>query len=61
MRSRAVGRTFFASQGGWLAEHLGWVWFYVASASLAIPGLVLLVWLMRLYPTEKSIAAASHA
>jgi len=57
----AFGRTFFASGGGWLVEHLGWVLFYVTSATLAIPGLILLIWLMRLYPTEKSIHAQSAA
>jgi PAT family beta-lactamase induction signal transducer AmpG len=57
----AVGRTLLSSGSGWLSEQLGWTQFFIVSTGLAIPGLLLLVWLMRLYPTEKSIAAASHA
>ena len=49
----AVGRTLLSSGSGWLATELGWVNFFVASTGLAIPGLILLVWLMRLYPTER--------
>ena len=56
----AVGRTLLSSGSGWLSEQLGWTQFFIVSTGLAIPGLLLLVWLMRLYPTEKSIAAASH-
>lgn len=43
----AVPRTFLASFGGWMAEHLGWVHFFLASAAAALPGLALLLWLMR--------------
>jgi len=57
----AVGRTLLSSGSGWLSEQLGWTDFFIASTALAIPGLVLLVWLMRLYPTEKPLAEASHA
>src|SRR5262249_54829061 len=48
----AVGRTLLSSGSGWLSEQLGWTDFFIVSTALAIPGLVLLVWLMRLYPTE---------
>ena len=48
----AVGRTELASVSGWLSEQMSWAMFFTASAALAIPGLLLLVWLMRLYPTE---------
>ena len=57
----AVGRTLLSSGSGWLATQLGWVNFFVVSTGLAIPGLILLVWLMRLYPTERPIQAQSHA
>lgn len=43
----AVPRTFLSSFGGWLAEHLGWMHFFLTSAAAAIPGLALLLWLMR--------------
>jgi PAT family beta-lactamase induction signal transducer AmpG len=42
-----VPRTFLASSGGSLAENIGWVHFFLMNAMLAIPGLVLLLWLMR--------------
>lgn len=43
----AVGMRLFAAGGGWLAEQLGWVWFWSGSALLAVPGLLLLWWLQR--------------
>ncbi len=43
----AVGRTVFAAGGGWLAEQLGWFWFFVASTGCALPGLAVLLWMMR--------------
>ena len=44
----AVGRTLLSSGGGWLADRLDWVWFFVASAGCALPGLIVLVfWLRR--------------
>ncbi len=57
----AVGRTLLSSGSGWLSQQLGWTDFFIVSTGLAIPGLVLLIWLMRLYPTEKSIHAQSAA
>jgi PAT family beta-lactamase induction signal transducer AmpG len=47
-----MGRTLLSMGSGWLAAQLGWPMFFVASTGLAIPGLLLLLWLMRLYPTE---------
>lgn len=42
-----VGRTTLSSAGGWLADHVDWVSFFVLSAVAAIPGLLLLLVLMR--------------
>ena len=42
----AFARNFFVSAGGAVAEWLGWIWFFVASVGLPLPGLVLLAWLM---------------
>jgi PAT family beta-lactamase induction signal transducer AmpG len=47
----AAGRTMLSSGSGWLAAQLGWAPFFIATAFLAVPGLLLLFWLMRLYPT----------
>jgi len=43
----ALGRTVLASGGGWAAQELGWVPFFIASTGAAVPGLLLLLWLMR--------------
>lgn len=42
-----VGRTTLSSGGGWLADQVDWVSFFVLSAAAAIPGLLLLWHLMR--------------
>ncbi len=43
----AQARTLFAAGGGWLADHLGWTMFFLTTIAAAVPGLVMLVWLMR--------------
>src|SRR6476660_9097763 len=43
----AVGRTYLSSGAGFLAENVGWVWFFALSALTALPSLVLLVWLQQ--------------
>jgi PAT family beta-lactamase induction signal transducer AmpG len=44
----AVGRTTLSSGGGFVAESTGWFWFFVVSALVAIPSLILLAWLQAL-------------
>jgi len=46
----AVGRTTLAASGGWLSEQLDWVWFFAATTLAALPGLLMVVWLMRRFP-----------
>jgi PAT family beta-lactamase induction signal transducer AmpG len=46
----AFGRTVLSSGGGWLADQVDWVTFFVLTTGLAIPGLLLLAWLIQLYP-----------
>jgi PAT family beta-lactamase induction signal transducer AmpG len=43
----AVGRTTLAAWGGWLADHLGWIDFFVLATFAGLPGLLMLLWLMR--------------
>ena len=50
----AWGRTLLSSGSGWLAVRLGWPVFFIASTGLAVPGLLLLLWLSRLYPTPRA-------
>jgi PAT family beta-lactamase induction signal transducer AmpG len=42
-----VGRTMLSSGGGWLADKVDWVTFFAISAAAALPGLLLLVWMIR--------------
>jgi MFS transporter, PAT family, beta-lactamase induction signal transducer AmpG len=43
----AVGRTTLSASGGALADALGWVPFFVLSTTACLPGLALLLWIMR--------------
>jgi PAT family beta-lactamase induction signal transducer AmpG len=52
----ATARTFLASGGGWLAEQLGWVGYFVLSTAAAVPGLALLAWMMYAFPRPQSPA-----
>ena len=46
----AQGRTVMSSGSGWLADHMDWINFWALTALMAIPGLLLLLWIARLYP-----------
>ncbi len=43
----AVGRTTLAASGGAIAEAIGWIPFFFVSMAAAVPGLLLLLWLMQ--------------
>tara|TARA_B100000886_G_scaffold307074_1_gene239839 strand:+ start:10240 stop:11538 length:1299 start_codon:yes stop_codon:yes gene_type:complete len=43
----AFGRTLMAMLSGWLVDSLGWVWFFLGTSFLAIPGLLLLLWIKQ--------------
>ncbi len=43
----AVGRTTLSASGGALADALGWTPFFILSTAACLPGLALLVWVMR--------------
>jgi PAT family beta-lactamase induction signal transducer AmpG len=45
----AFGRTLLSSSGGWLADQVDWVSFFLLTTLAALPGLVLLWWLGRRY------------
>jgi PAT family beta-lactamase induction signal transducer AmpG len=57
----ALGRTWLSSGSGWLADHTDWFTFWSLTALLAIPGLLLLLWIMRLYPTGAIIQRSPAA
>ena len=54
----AFGRTWLSSSGGWLAEHTDWVTFFVVSTVIALPGLLLLLWMMKHLPLKLQIQKA---
>jgi MFS transporter, PAT family, beta-lactamase induction signal transducer AmpG len=54
----SIGRTVLSAPGGNLAEQMGWVSFFVFSTAVAVPGLLLLLWMMRRYPTPARVASA---
>lgn len=56
----AQGRTWLSSGSGWLADRTDWVSFWSLTALLAVPGLLLLLWIMRLYPTGAVIEHESE-
>jgi PAT family beta-lactamase induction signal transducer AmpG len=43
----AFGRTTLSAGGGWIAAQTGWTMFWMLTTLLAIPGLLLLLWLWR--------------
>jgi PAT family beta-lactamase induction signal transducer AmpG len=46
----AIGRTVLSSPGGVLVEQMGWFNYFILSTFVAIPGLLLLLYMMRRYP-----------
>jgi PAT family beta-lactamase induction signal transducer AmpG len=46
----AFTRTVLASGGGWFADHVDWVTYFLVTGLAAIPGLMLLLWLMKRGP-----------
>ena len=51
----AVPRTVLAASGGYVAETLGWAPFFVLTTVAALPGLLILWWLMRRAPAVSSL------
>jgi PAT family beta-lactamase induction signal transducer AmpG len=55
----AYGRTLMSSGSGWLADHMSWFAFWASTSLMAIPGLLLLLWIQRIYPDEKHLVPAA--
>jgi PAT family beta-lactamase induction signal transducer AmpG len=51
-----VTRTVFASGGGWLADHMDWSGYFVLTTFAAMPGLIVLVWLIKRLPAQENPA-----
>ncbi|HRK95254.1 MAG TPA: MFS transporter, partial [Rhodospirillales bacterium] len=48
----ALSRTVLSSGAGWLADQMTWTSFFIATTLAAIPGLLLLVWMIRTFPPQ---------
>lgn len=48
----AFGRTWMSASSGWIAEQTDWVTFFVISTFAAIPGLIMLLWMMKRLPIK---------
>jgi len=46
----AFGRTWLSAGSGWLADQTDWVTFFVASTFVALPGLLMCVWMIKRLP-----------
>ncbi len=46
----AFGRTWLSASSGWIAQQTDWVIFFIISTFLAIPGLIILLLMMRFIP-----------
>jgi PAT family beta-lactamase induction signal transducer AmpG len=51
----AFGRTWLSTTSGWLADHTDWVTFFVVSTVIALPGLLLLLWMNKHLPLEQQV------
>ncbi len=43
----ALPRSFLSAPSGWLVDRLDWIPFFLATTAVAVPGLLVLLWLMR--------------
>jgi PAT family beta-lactamase induction signal transducer AmpG len=45
-----IARTWLVTPSGWAAEKLGWISFFILTTFLAVPGLLMLLWMMKQLP-----------
>jgi len=48
----AFGRTWLSAASGWVADQTDWVTFFIVSTFVALPGLLMLLWMMRHLPMD---------
>lgn len=51
----AFGRTLLSASSGWVVEMMGWFDFFLVSTVVALPGLLLLVWMIKYLPLSAEI------
>ncbi len=54
-----LSRITLSAGAGWLADRMDWVSFFVLTTLAALPGLVLLVWIIRRHPAAAPSGAAA--
>ena len=50
----SAARGLLASGAGWLADQVDWVSFFVLTTAAALPGMALLLWLLKLEPPRRA-------
>ena len=55
-----MGTNVLSASGGYLADTLGWPPFFLLSTAMCVPGLLLLLWIMRRPTPEAASAAATQ-
>jgi PAT family beta-lactamase induction signal transducer AmpG len=56
-----VGRTTLSASGGWLSDQLDWVAFFTLTTLAAIPGILMVLWLMKKFPLRMPVARPALA
>lgn len=56
-----VGRTTLSASGGWLADQLDWFVFFVLTTGAAVPGILMVLWLMRRLPLTAPLSKPALA
>jgi PAT family beta-lactamase induction signal transducer AmpG len=51
----AFGRTLLSASSGWVVELTGWFQFFMISTVVALPGLLLLLWMIRKLPMSRQV------
>ena len=46
----AIGRTWLSASSGWFADQTDWVTFFILSTAIALPGLVMAIWMVKRLP-----------
>jgi len=57
----ALPSKLMSSPAGWLADRMDWVSFFVAMTLAAVPGILMVLWLMRKFPLRLPVAQPALA
>ena len=57
----AFGRTWLSASSGWIADQSDWVTFFVISTVVAVPGLIMALWMIRRLPMAAQSGRAPGA